>query len=80
MPIAKIWRKNAPKTLWFSAMKLRALRDGTGRLVGPPRIARIRMATLMFAQEKNIHMERRHFMMTLREMEWNGMKYFRINM
>jgi len=75
MPIAKIWRKNAPKTLWFSAMKLRALRDGIGRLVGPPKIAQIRMATSISELGRNIHMERRHFMMTLREMEWNGMEY-----
>jgi len=79
MPIAKIWRKNAQKTLWFSAMKLRALRDGTGRLDGLLRIVRIRMATLISELGRNIHMERRHFMMTLSEMGWNGMKYFRIN-
>jgi hypothetical protein len=70
----EISRKNTQKTLWFSAMKLRALRDGIGRLVGPPRIAQIRMGTSISELGRNIPTESRRFMMTLSEMGWNGME------
>jgi hypothetical protein len=62
-PDVKNLRKIAQRTLWFFAMKLRALRVGIGRLVGPPRIAPTPTVMLMSAPAKNILTESHRFVM-----------------